>query len=118
MYRPHFPYATPEGCRDEPFEYYFDVTLQPGSTPSVILGPLDKDAPFLLRGVRISHNGTGGQYVAFQLRTADGELLSDDVIDVNLHAKGAGFSGQFQGGMAVSYDEEILLPAGDRKSVV
>ncbi len=111
LYRPHFPYATPEGCRDEPFEYFFQVTIPVGTTPAVILGPLEKDAPFFLRGVRITHNGDPGQEVAIQFRMPDGTLLSDDEINTGLYTQGAGIPAG-QGGMAVAYDVEIALPAG------
>lgn len=113
IYRPHFPCLTPEGCQDEPFEYYFDITVQPGDTPSVLLGPLDKDAEFRWRGIRINSDATGGREVAVQFRSADGEYLSDDLINIEIYAKGPLNDGaQDLGGQAVPFDVEIVCPPG------
>ena len=124
IYRPHFAYETPEGCRDEPYEYYYDRTSLPVTTvpagsllPAMILGPFDKDAPFHWRGVRIRQTPDLTQnprdlLYAIQWR-ANGELLSDAPINLALYAIGAGFvTGMIQGGMAVPLDEEIVLPPG------
>ena len=117
IYRSHFAYSTPEGCLDEPYEYYYDPSnvavssAGPGvSVPSVVLGPLDKDAPFHMRGVRIQQNVSPDQ-IGVQFRV-NGENLSDDTINLGLYAVGAGFSGQFKGGMAMPWDEEAVLPPG------
>lgn len=122
IYRPHFAYDTPENCTDEAYEYYYDltsvvsVTIPIGGTvPSVLLGPIDKDAPFHWRGFRIQSNSDPeaidnlDRGVQFRV---NGELLSDAPINLALYAQGAGFAGQFQGGQSVVWDEEIVLPPG------
>ena len=57
MYRPQFAYATPPGCRDEDFVYFFDGSTVPllnqnitGLTVENIPLPLEQDAPFYWRG--------------------------------------------------------------------
>lgn len=121
IYRPHFPYFTPEGCRDEQFEYYFDssnmvVTSVPGlqNLFSVLFGPLEKDAEFRWRGVRV-----GLQKVAYglavQWKDANGNTMSDDPINIQLYAIGSGggtAASVFGGGMAVPFDSEIVCPPG------
>lgn len=122
IYRPHFPYETPEGCTDEPYEYYWDSTnihvqsVTLGSpVPAILLGPLDKDAPFHWRGFRIfkpiDRTTLANLAYAVQFRV-NGELISDDTINLALYGVGAGFSGQFQGGQSVPFDEEIICPPG------
>jgi hypothetical protein len=110
IYRSHFPYQTPAGCQDEPFEYYFDLTVQPGDTPALLLGPLDKDAEFRWRGVRINcYDADPTQEVAVQFRDPFGEQLSDDLINIKIYATGP-FDGG--GGMAVPFDTEVVCPPG------
>lgn len=60
-YRPQFAYATPPGCRDEDFVYFFDASNVPmltnGISPGVEIDyiplPLDQDAPFYWRGWKV-----------------------------------------------------------------
>ena len=125
MYRPHFAYATPPGCRDVPYEYVFDGSVQPLipvaalSTSFGILFQLDKDAEFHWRGVKV---GLQGVSVPLEVAWKDpkGRLLSDVVSNMNgakptvgtvLYAQGSGFAPSF-GGMAVPWDEEIICPPG------
>ena len=61
-YRPQFAYATPPGCRDEDFVYYFDGSnvpllaqnIGPGMEIDYIPLPLDQDAPFYWRGWKVA----------------------------------------------------------------
>jgi hypothetical protein len=118
IYRPHFAYPTPLGCRDEQFEYYYDtsnmvVTSVPALGPlfSVIFGPLDKDAEFRWRGVRIGLNRTA-YGLAVMWRDAMGNQLSDAPVNIELYAIGAGFANNFGGGVSVPWEEEIICPPG------
>ena len=66
--RDRFPYATPQGCRDEDFVYYFDgsnvplllTNLGPGAEIDYIPLPLDQDAPFYWRGWKVAMQYTVG----------------------------------------------------------
>ena len=109
IYRPHFAYGTPEGCQDESYEYYFDITVQPGETPAVVIGPLDKDAEYRWRGIRLNSDAAVGQEVAVQFRAPFGDLLSDDLVNIQIYGEGP-FNGG--GGQAVAFDEEIICPPG------
>ncbi len=119
MYRPHFCYHTPENCIDQPYEYYFDPSDVPaeeiasnGDIFGMILGPLDKDAPFHWRGWRIFYNGADPA-LEILFRDPDGQALSDDTINLLLYAVGSGFSTNLaRGGMQVAMDEEIICPPG------
>jgi hypothetical protein len=83
MYRPQFPYATPDKCVDQRCVYSFDqtntpyltMTLDPGQNFSRIPLQLDKDADFYLRGIAIPQIGAG----TLELRLEDpkGHPLSD-----------------------------------------
>ncbi len=115
IYRPHFPYITPEGCRDEPFEYYFDssnmvVTSVPGlqNLFSVLFGPLEKDAEFRWRGVRVALTPQTAWGLAVQWKDHNGNAMSDAPINIQLYAIGSGVGG----GMAIPFDEEIPCPPG------
>jgi len=125
MYRPHFAYPTPPGCRDVSYEYFFDSSVQASVVvPALglyfaILFQLDKDAEFRWRGTKV---GLQGVTVPLQVMWKDpkGRLLSDIVtntvadkpfIDTRLYAQGSGFSTDF-GGISVPWDEEIVCPPG------
>ena len=60
-HRPQFAYSTPPGCRDEEFTYTFDGSNTPmlyadisGRAISNIPFPLDRDAPFYWRGIKVA----------------------------------------------------------------
>ena len=59
-YRPQFAYSTPAGCRDVPFTYTFDASNTPylasdinGLTIPYIQLPMEQDAPFYWRGLKL-----------------------------------------------------------------
>ncbi len=128
MYRPHFAYSTPAGCRDESFEFPFDssdMTVQsvsPLGTLYSVLFPLSKDAEFRWRGVKIGIQDVSVP-LEIQWKTPSGDVMSDVVsnspnvpidpatINTVLYATGSGFSPDL-GGIAVPWDEEIICPAG------
>jgi hypothetical protein len=97
IYRPHFPYATPIGCRDLDFTYYFDGSNTPQLNQNVsgleipnIPLTLEQDAPFMWRGFKVNADRelSGGTapdtYVApnWQVRFEDWAFnkLQDDYI--------------------------------------
>lgn len=125
MYRPHFAYSTPSGCRDEPFEYFFDSsTMQSVTDPALanyfgLLFQLDRDAEFRWRGTKI---GIQDAAIPLEVRWKDafGNYLSDVVsnlqgqlgtVNTALYSVGSGFGANF-GGIAVPWDEEIVCPPG------
>jgi hypothetical protein len=61
IYRPQFAYATPPGCRDIDYVYYFDGSNTPllnqnvsGLTIPNIPLVLEQDAPFYWRGIKVN----------------------------------------------------------------
>jgi hypothetical protein len=90
MYRPQFAYSTPPGCRDEDFIHYFDSSNVPllasdvnGLTISNIPLPLDRDAPFYWRGIKVALRTTSGG-VAFGDTEPNFSVKFRDVYDNDL----------------------------------
>jgi hypothetical protein len=59
-YRPQFAYSTPPGCKDVSFVYTFDASNTPwlaqdinGDTIDYMGLPLEQDAPFFWRGIKL-----------------------------------------------------------------
>lgn len=82
MYRAQFAYPTPDGFTDTDFEHYFDQTTVPALAPGVgapdqiynIPLPLDPDAPFYWRGLKIPNlNGVAGPLnIGLRFRSSPG----------------------------------------------
>ena len=92
IYRPQFPYLTPEGFQDEEFHYYFDSNDQPAlSVGSLAVGQslsgiplvLQTDAPFLWRGLIIDNPSAA---FAVRFRAPDGTYLSDDFVPIGFYS--------------------------------
>ena len=126
IYRAQFAYPTPPGCRDEDFVYYFDGSFIPmlnqdvqGLTLSNIPLPLQQDAPFYWRGIKVELRGAGGGpaipdfYVKFQ------DCYLNDLSDGLVSAATYGFAQNpvtFNNadytGAPVPLEPEIYCPAG------
>jgi hypothetical protein len=101
IYRPQFPYATPPGCRDVDFVYFFDGSNTPllnqdisGLTIPYIPLVLDQDTPFFWRGWKVNANrftngGAPGNYQLpnFGVRWEDpyNNFLSDDYVPATMY---------------------------------
>lgn len=92
IYRPQFPYPTPDGFQDEEFEYYFDSSILPAlNTASLAIGQivfnvplvLQTDAPFFWRGLIVDNPGAG---LAIRFRGPDGTYLSDDFVPLGFYS--------------------------------
>ena len=126
IYRAQFCYPTPPGCRDEDFVYYFDGSNTPmldqdvqGLRLANIPLPLQQDAPFYWRGIKVElRTGGGGPsipnfYVKFQ------DCYLNDLSDGLVSAVTYGFAqnpvifGQADyTGAPVPLEPEIYCPAG------
>lgn len=117
IYRPHFPYFTPDDVVDEPYEYFFDptnttgVTLPALQTVFSFLFQLDKDAEFRWRGYKVGLPDTD-EAIELLWKDGFGNVLSDDTINLNLYTKGAGYATGFSAGQPVAWDEELICPPG------
>lgn len=124
MYRPQFAYSTPPGCRDEDFVYYFDGSNIPllnqsisGLTIPNIPLPLDQDAPFYWRGIKVDIRTTGTVAPNVQVKFQD--CYQNDLSDGLVPATQYGFAQNpitFQGanytGPPVPFEPEIYCPRG------
>ena len=139
-YRPQFAYATPPGCRDEDFVYFFDGSNVPLLNQSLYANseipyiplPLDQDAPFYWRGWKcgIRHLAVENvcppvvpsvtvsyQLPDFQLKLRD--CYDNDLMDSMVDATECGFpqnplsflSGLLTG-PPVPLESEIYCPRG------
>ena len=139
-YRPQFAYATPPGCRDEDFVYYFDGSNVPllagGIAPGVEIDyiplPLDQDAPFYWRGWKLGglRNVQGPQgcpavypttYQLPDFRIKLQDCYDNDLMDSMVNAAECGFpqnpvsflSGLLTG-PPIPLEPEIYCPRGGR----
>ena len=136
MYRPQFAYSTPPGCRDEDFVYTFDGSNVPmlyqdisGKTIDNVPLPLDRDAPFYWRGVKLATissaagpNGTVGGItgysfpnVSVKFRDAYNNDLSDGLVPATQYAFSMNplqFNNSMLTGPPFPLDPEIYCPAG------
>jgi len=136
MYRPQFAYATPPGCKDEDFAYFFDGSNTPLLNQGLFSGQyidniplvLEQDAPFYWRGwkIELRHVATGGcppttttTYItpdlAVRFRDCYENYLSDGLIPATEYGFAQNplqFLGQFVIGPPVLVEPEIYCPRG------
>jgi hypothetical protein len=131
MYRPQFAYATPVGCIDKDFVYLFDSTNTPMLATSIsgrrieyIPLPMEQDAPFYLRGVKVGaiRHTTGGAPVSYdfpdfavKLRDCFANDLSDGFIQATEYGfaqNPLNFNGSLLTGPPVPLEPEIYCPPG------
>jgi hypothetical protein len=128
IYRAQFCYATPPGCRDEDFVYYFDGSNTPmldqnvsGLALSHIPLPLEQDAPFYWRGIKVELRAVGGgpspsipdMYVKF--RDCYLNFLSDGLVSAVTYGFAQNpvtFNNADYTGAPVPLEPEIYCPAG------
>lgn len=90
MYRPQFPFSTPDEFQDKDAVQYFDQTSTPLLASALNLGiggiiigislQLEPDAPFTWRGLKVN----GPANFAMRFRDPYGNYLSDDWISLPL----------------------------------
>jgi hypothetical protein len=126
IYRAQFAYPTPPGCRDEDFVYFFDGSFIPmlnqdvtGLTLSNIPLPLQQDAPFYWRGLKVELRSAGGGpaipdfYVKFQdcyLNDLSDGLVS--AVTYGFAQNPVTFNNADYTGAPVPLEPEIYCPAG------
>ena len=117
-YRPQYAYPrTPRGFEDETFHYSFDstnttllgVAIAAGGQANNIMLPLDPDAPFIVRGLKILL-GTAGSNLDVQLKTPWGDYISTVPIPLRRWADGGGRA--IAGKLVVPFEPEVECPAG------
>jgi hypothetical protein len=113
-YRPQYAYPpSPRGTEGETFHYSFDgtntpvlaLTLAAGAQANDIMLPLDPDAPFICRGIRIAL-GTAGSVLDVKLKTPAGDYIETAFVP---EARWA-----FRGGLpqVVALEPEVWCAAG------
>lgn len=119
MYRPPFAHQTPAGYEDRDFVYYFDATnTQALNNAAFAAGailmdvglPLQSDAPFAWRGVKVQGLGGADPAVAIQFKDCFGNYQSSDFVPIDLYRKPAGIS--VWGFVPVPQEPDIFMPAG------
>ena len=117
-YRPQWFYPTPKGCRDQAFNYFYDIANAPysslaaDSTQENIPLMIETGSKFMWRGVRVNlDGGTSGMPVTLLVRFFDsfGNALSSDFVPVIQYVNP---SGSAAGGLPVPIEPEIECPAG------
>ena len=120
-YRPQFAYPSPPfGMQDEQFHYSFDGTTIPllssvnalaaGSQSNDIILPLQADAPFIARTLKIQL-GTAASLLWFKLKTPRGDYLQ--VVPVPLALYAGGMDGiAMAGQLFIPLEPEIECPPG------
>lgn len=121
LYRPQFAYPTPDGFTDVDFDHYFDqhsvppLALGPGAPDQIynISLPLDPDAPFHWRGIKIPNlNGaTGPLNIGLRFRSPDGRYLSDDFVPIWLWGLTPCNGDALTGGQCCILESELICPA-------
>ena len=130
IYRPQFAYATPPGCRDEDYTYFFDSSNTPAFNQnssflslSNIPLVLDKDAAFLLRAWKVGAlrtvNGIPSGYVVPNVNLQLQDPYLNNLQDSQSPAIETGFPDNpvpITGGLLatppVILEPEIYCPAG------
>lgn len=118
-YRPQFSYPPPPfGFEDEQFHYSFDATTTPllavaipagGFALNIIL-PMQADAPFLCRALKI-RNSTSHSTLSFQLRTPRGDYMQAvpvPIADYASHIDGNNTAGH----VFIPLEAEVEAPSG------
>jgi hypothetical protein len=117
-YRPQWFYPTPRGCRDQAFNYFYDIanaqyaTLAAASTQENIPLMIETGSKFMWRGVRLNKDDTlTGMPVTLLVRFFDpfGNALSADFVPVIQYVNP---SGSAAGGLPIPIEPEIECPAG------
>lgn len=120
VYRAQFGYDTPKGFRDEQFHYTFYGYNTPMLTGSIAAGAilaniplvLQTDAPFLLRGWKVSQAAApfSNPQLSIQFKDTWGNYLSSGLVPIALYAPPVNAS---VGGFMVNpVEPEIRCPAG------
>lgn len=118
MYRPQFPWKTPDGFVDQDFSYSFDGSTVPLLAPSIpggafiqnIFMRLQPDEMFLWRGWKVQGYGPSLQPLYIWFKDSHGNYLSNAPIP-SLHWTYP--SGTIGFGFAtVPLEPEIVCPAG------
>jgi len=120
-YRPQWFYPSPRGCREEPFNYFYDIANAPyallaaSSTQESIPLAIETGSKFMWRGVRLNGDTTSLP-VTLLVRFTDpfGNALSADYVPVIQYANP---SGSAAGGLPVPMEPEIECPPGSFISV-
>lgn len=126
IYRAQFAYPTPPGCRDEDFVYFFDGSNTPmlnqdvqGLTLSNIPLPLQQDAPFYWRGIKVELRGAGGGPAIPNVYVKFRDCYLNDLSDGLVSAVTYGFAQNpvifgtaDYTGAPVPLEPEIYCPAG------
>lgn len=131
IYRPQFAYASPEGCRDEDYVYFFDASNTPllnqnvsGLNIPFIPLVLDQDTAFYWRGFKVGaiRELSGGEPVLYdfpnfslKLRDCYQNDLSDDLVPACLYgfpSNPLSFNSALLTGAPVPLDPEIYCPPG------
>jgi hypothetical protein len=116
IYRPQFAFPTPDGCRDQEAELFYDTQSNPGlavapGDPAKIYNiplTIDPDAEFLWRGVKFDHVKNANIGVRF--RDPYGRYMSDDFVPIWLcHISPS--NTLTMGGQACIHEPEIVCPA-------
>ena len=115
-YRPQYAYPTPKGFRDEQFHYSFDGFNTPllnqnvaaNSTIANIPLVLQTDAPFLMRGIKVSPQVKS--QLLIQFKDPWGNYLSTGLLPIALYASPPG--GSYVGYPPLIFEPEIKCPIG------
>ena len=124
MYRPQFPYRTPDGYEDQDFTYSFDNTnttllngvpvangeISSGLVAANIILPLQPDEVFLWRGWKVLTSISGLQPLYIQWRDPQGNYLSLCPVPIAHIATASG--APTWGFSVVPIEPEIPCPAG------
>lgn len=122
-YRPQYAYPpSPRGTEGETFHYSFDATNTPvlaltlaaGAQANDIMLPLDPDAPFVCRGIRIAL-GTAGSVLEVKLKTPNGDYLETAFVPASRWAFGGGLA--VAGNLIVALEPEVWCQAGSAWSL-
>lgn len=117
-YCPQYAYPpSPRGTEGETFHYSFDgtntpvlaLTLAAGAQANDIMLPLDPDAPFVCRGIRIAL-GTAESVCDVKLKTPSGDYLETAFVPSSRWAFGGG--APVLGNLVVALEAEVWCAAG------
>ncbi len=131
MHRPQFAYSTSPGCRDIPFIYTFDASNTPylaadinGVSLDYIGLPLEQDAPFFWRGIklgplRVIIAGVTSSYALPNYGVYFRDCYDNDIADTHVGAVRSWFpqnplslGSSLLGGPPVPLETEIYCPPG------
>lgn len=121
-YLPQWFHQTPKGCRDQPFNYFYDLwnanysPLAAAATQENIPLAIETGSKFMWRGVRMNPDQGAGIPITLLVRITDpfGNPLSADYVPVIQYTSP---SGSVAGGLPVPIEPEIECPPGSFISV-